>query len=144
VVTILARSSNPPTLLIVDDDPDGRRLLCELFAQKGFRVNVTEDGAAAIRFLEQNEPPTVIVLDLVMSGITGTGILPYLSSTPSLLNIPVAIVSGTPDLAPPGYRVFKKPLRFASLLEFVRTASDTRPRLDAAHDSALTLAALAR
>ena len=107
-------------------------LLCELFAQKGFHVNGAEDGEAALRFLERNEPPTVILLDLVMPRITGTAVLSYLGSTPSLLNIPVAIVSGTPELAPPGYRVFKKPLRFAPLLEFVRTACDGHPRLDAA------------
>jgi CheY-like chemotaxis protein len=132
VATIRARPSNPPTLLIVDDDPEVRMLLCELFAQKGFRVHVAEDGEVAIRFLEQNEPPTVILLDLVMPRITGTGVLSYLGSKPSLLNIPVAIVSGTPDLAPPGCRVFRKPLRFASLLEFVRTACDGRPLVDAA------------
>jgi CheY-like chemotaxis protein len=127
-----AWSPNPPTLLIVDDDPEVRMLLCELFAQKGFRVHVAEDGEAAIRFLEHHEPPSVILLDLVMPGITGAGVVSYLASTPSLLNVPVAIVSGTPDLAPPGYRVFKKPLRFAPLLEFVRTACDARSRLDAA------------
>lgn len=144
MVTIRARSANPPTLLIVDDDPEVRALLCELFALKGFRVSVAEDGEAAIRFLEQNEPPSVILLDLVMPGITGTGVVSYLCSTPSLLNVPVAIVSGTPDLAPPGYRVFKKPLRFASLLEFVCTACNAPPPLVVAQDSALTLAALPR
>jgi CheY-like chemotaxis protein len=132
MATIRAQSPNPPTLLLVDDDPEVRMLLCELFAQKGFRVKVAEDGAAAILFLEQNEPPTVILLDLVMPGIPGTGVLSHLGSTPSLLNIPIAIVSGTPNLAPPGYRVFKKPLRFAPLLEFVRTACDARPLLGAA------------
>jgi len=123
----MAPSSTPSTLLVVDDDPEVRMLLSELFAQKGFRVNVAKDGAAAILFLEQNEPPSAILLDLVMPGISGTGVLSYLGSKPSLLNIPVAIVSGTPDLAPHGYRVFKKPFRFASLLEFVRTACEANP-----------------
>jgi DNA-binding NtrC family response regulator len=132
MATIRARCSSQPTLLVVDDDPEVRMLLCELFAQKGFHVEVAVGGAAAIQFLEQNEPPSVILLDLVMPGITGTGVLSYLGSTTRLLNIPVAIVSGTPDLAPPGYRVFKKPLRFAPLLEFVRTACDTSSLTDAA------------
>jgi CheY-like chemotaxis protein len=126
------RSPNPPTLLVVDDDPEVRMLLCELFAQNGFRVNAAEDGAAAIRFLESNEPPSVILLDLAMPGVTGTGVLAYLGSTPSMLNIPVAIVTGVPDLAPHGYRVFKKPLRLAPLLAFVRTACNASPQTDAA------------
>ena len=119
-------------------------LLCGLFAQKGFRVTVAEDGAAAIRFLRQNEPPSVILLDLVMPGITGTGVLSYLRSTPSVLNIPVAIVSGTPDLAPLGYRVFKKPLRFESLLEFVRTACNASPSDGRSAGQRFSLTALPR
>ena len=107
-------------------------LLRKLFARQGFRVDVAENGAAAILFLAQNEPPSAILLDLVMPGITGTGVLSYLGSKPSLLNIPVAIVSGTPELAPLGYRVFKKPLRFAPLLEFIRTACDSGPLTNAA------------
>lgn len=124
MATVLALARIPPLLLIVDDDPEVRMLLRELFVQKGYRVNVAEDGEAAMQFLEQNEPPSMILLDLMMPGIMGTGVLSYLGSTPSLLNVPIAIVSGTPDLAPLGYHVFKKPLSFAPLLEFVRTTCD--------------------
>jgi CheY-like chemotaxis protein len=124
--------TSPPTLLVVDADPDARMQLCELFAQRGFRVCVADDGPAAILFLEQNEPPSAILLDLVMPWSSGTGVLSYLGSKRSLLNIPVAIMSGTPCRAPYGYRVFKKPLSFAPLLEFVRTACDPRPLTDAA------------
>ncbi len=132
VATIRPLSCKPPTLLIVDDDPEVRMMLCELFARKGFCVRVAEDGAAAILFLEHNEPPAAIVLDLVMPGIPGTGVLSYLGSKPCLQNIPVAIASGTPHLAPHGYPVFKKPLTFAPLLAFVLTACDAAPLTDAA------------
>lgn len=121
-----------PTLLVVADDSDLRWLWCELFEQRGFRVEVAQDGAAAILFLERNESPSAILLDLEMPGISGSGVLSYLGSKPSLLNIPVAIVSGTPHRAPPGYRVFKKPVRFTPLLEFVRTACDAHLLTNAA------------
>ena len=97
-------------------------LLCELFAREGFRVDVATDGAAAILFLEHHEPPSVILLDLLMPGILGSSVLAYLGSTPSLEHVPVAIVSSSPHLAPEGYPLFKKPLKFAPLLEFVRNA----------------------
>jgi CheY-like chemotaxis protein len=113
--------------LVVDDDPEVRMLLCELFAREGFRVDVATDGAAAILFLEQNEPPSVILLDLLMPGILGSSVLAYLGSKPNLEHVPVAIVSSSPHLAPGGYRLFKKPLKFAPLLEFVRTACDAAP-----------------
>jgi DNA-binding NtrC family response regulator len=111
-----------PTLLIVDDDADIRALLCELFAKAGYSCEVATDGAAAILFLEHNDAPDAIVLDLLMPGIVGTSVIAYLSSRPSLSDVPVAIVSSSPHLAPPGYPLFKKPLQFAPLLEFVRSA----------------------
>ena len=113
-----------PTVLIVDDDPDIRMMLCELFAREGFQVETANDGAAAILFLESHEPPAAIVLDLLMPGIVGSSVLAYLSGRPGLADVPVAIVSSSPHLAPGGYPLFKKPLRFAPLLEFVRTACD--------------------
>ncbi len=101
-------------------------LLCELFSRAGFRVEVATDGAAAILFLEHNEPPAAIILDLLMPGIIGSSVLAYLGSRPVLANVPVAIVSSSPHLAPEGYALFKKPLQFAPLLEFVRTACNAR------------------
>jgi CheY-like chemotaxis protein len=115
-------SANPPMLLVVDDDEDIRMLLCDLFRREGFRVDVATDGAAAISFLERHEPPSAILLDLLMPGILGTSVLQYLGSKPALEHVPVAIVSSSPDLAPSGYALFTKPLKFAPLLAFVRKA----------------------
>jgi CheY-like chemotaxis protein len=115
-------------LLVVDDDPDIRMLLCDLFARAGFSVEVATDGASAILFLEHNEPPDAIVLDLLMPGIVGSSVLAYLSSRPVLADVPVAIVSSSPHLAPEGYTLFKKPLQFAPLLAFVRDALAGRQR----------------
>jgi CheY-like chemotaxis protein len=117
---------NAPTLLVVDDDPDIRMMLCELFGREGYRVETADDGAAAILFLESHAPPAAIVLDLLMPGIVGSSVLSYMAGHRELAEVPVAIVSSSPQLAPEGYRLFKKPLRFASLLEFVRTECDAR------------------
>ncbi|HZJ63020.1 MAG TPA: response regulator [Kofleriaceae bacterium] len=120
------QSVDRPTLLVVDDDPDIRMLLCELFRKAGYTVELASDGADAILFLEHNRAPDAIVLDLLMPGIVGSSVLAYLSSQPELANVPVAIVSSSPNLAPAGYALFKKPLQFAPLLDFVRRACDTR------------------
>ena len=121
-----AEPGRAPTLLVVDDDEDIRTLLSELFAKAGFRVEIAGDGAQAILFLEHHEPPDAIVLDLLMPGIVGTSVLSYLSSHPVLAEVPVAIVSSSPQLAPDGYKLFKKPLQFAPLLEYVRDACGAR------------------
>ena len=121
------RTGDRPTLLVVDDDPDIRMLLHELFVKAGYSVEVATDGAGAILFLEHNAAPAAIVLDLLMPGIVGTSVLAYLSSRPGLASVPVAIVSSSPHLAPEGYPLFKKPLQFAPLLEFVRGACGGQP-----------------
>ena len=122
VTSVNARSVNPPTLLVVDDDPEIRMLLFELFTREGFHVDVADDGASAISFLEHNDPPSAILLDILMPGILGSSVLAYMASKPSLEHVPVAVVSSSPHLAPAGYQLFKKPLRFGALLEFVRNA----------------------
>ena len=124
VTTDAGRSVKPHTLLVVDDDPEIRMLLSDLFSREGFRVDVADDGAAAILFLEQHEPPSAILLDILMPGILGSSVLAYLASKPNLVHVPVAIVSSSPHLAPNGYQFFKKPLRFKPLLEFVRSACE--------------------
>jgi CheY-like chemotaxis protein len=121
----MATSVEQPNLLVVDDDPDVRTLLCDLFSREGYRVHVANDGAAAISFLEHHAPPSAILLDLLMPGILGTSVLSYLGSRPALVGVPVAIVSSSTQLAPEGYALFKKPLKFAPLLEFVRNACNS-------------------
>ena len=106
----------------MDNDPEIHILLHDLFAQEDFHVNMATDDTATITFLEHHEPPSAILLDLLMPGILGSSVLAYLGSKPSLENVPVAIVSSSPQLAPEGYRLFTKPLKFRPLLEFVRAA----------------------
>jgi hypothetical protein len=53
-------------------------------------------------------------------------VLEYVESRPSLRRVPVAIVSSSPGLAPERYPLFKKPLKFRPLAEFVRHACDAR------------------
>lgn len=125
-MTTNEQPKEPPTLLVVDDDPDIRMLLCDLFQREGFLVHVATDGAAAISFLEQHDPPSAILMDLLMPGILGTSVLAYLGSKSRFDGVPVAIVSSSPNLAPDGYPLFTKPLKFAPLLKFVRTACNGR------------------
>jgi CheY-like chemotaxis protein len=109
-------------VLVVDDDRDVRELLCELFARSGYDVEVACNGAEAIDQLERSTPAAILV-DLVMPGIVGQELLEYVESADHLAGVPVAIVSGSPHLAPQGYRVFRKPLEFRSLLAFVRAST---------------------
>src|SRR5688572_15076693 len=108
-----------PEVLIVEDDEALRTALGRLFSQAGYRVGLAANGVEAIEWLEHHAP-CAVVLDLLMPGIVGQELLEHMRSDPALASIPVAIISGSPRLAPHGYTVFEKPIDDAKLLEFVR------------------------
>ncbi|MEM9139430.1 MAG: response regulator transcription factor [Pseudomonadota bacterium] len=62
-----------PSILIVDDDPDIRRLVAEFLVREGLEVEEAEDGAAMDAVLARIRPD-LIVLDLMMPGEDGLSI----------------------------------------------------------------------
>jgi len=57
-------------ILIVDDEPQARRVLRTALVSQGFEVNDARTGEEALDILRQ-EPPEVILLDLAMPGMGG-------------------------------------------------------------------------
>lgn len=107
-------------ILVVEDDRDIATTLCDLLHAEGFDVTLAQNGAEAIDQLDAVERPAAVLVDLVMPGIIGQELLEYLRGDVHLAAIPVAIVSGSPHLAPAGYPVFRKPVDLPPLLEFLR------------------------
>jgi CheY-like chemotaxis protein len=118
----------PNRVLIVEDDPDVQAALEQLLAREGFAVTLANNGAEAIELLDREAPPCVVLADLLMPGIVGHELLDYMRDDEALRSIPIAIISGSPQLAPEGYRVFSKPLDTHALLEFVRKHARPDPR----------------
>ncbi len=58
-------------VLIADDDQLIRKLLQTLLIKLGHEVESTQDGEAALRALDQPDPPPLAILDWVMPGLTG-------------------------------------------------------------------------
>lgn|SRR5689334_5745401 len=107
-------------ILVVEDDRELGTTLADVLRDQGFDVDLVVNGAEAIELLETSDLPCVVLVDLLMPGIVGQELLEYLRSDERFAAIPVAIVSGSPQLAPDGYRVFPKPLHLRPLLDFVR------------------------
>jgi CheY-like chemotaxis protein len=115
--------SHKQRVLIVEDDPEIQAALEELMEGEGYDVTLAANGAEAIEMLESGHPrPDVALVDLLMPGVVGQELLEYLRGEGDLAKIPVAIVSASPQLAPAGYPVFKKPLDLPPLLEFIKQA----------------------
>jgi nitrogen-specific signal transduction histidine kinase/CheY-like chemotaxis protein len=58
-------------ILVVDDDPDVRWITAEDLREIGYVVTEAEDGRAALAILERDDPCDLMVVDLVMTGLTG-------------------------------------------------------------------------
>lgn len=67
------------TILIVDDDPVQRRLAEAAVRRFGFNARVVETGAEALTVLK-TEGADVVLLDLVMPGLDGLGVLAEMRS----------------------------------------------------------------
>src|SRR5687768_11642005 len=63
------------TLLVVDDEPDMRALLEDIFTAEGMRVVSAPDGVDVADYYRR-ERPAVVLLDLVMPGMGGMEALP--------------------------------------------------------------------
>src|SRR5438128_10231000 len=79
------------TILIVDDDPVARRLLEGMVRRFGYEATTVESGDAALSMLLGAASPKVdaIVLDLVMPGLDGLGVLARLRE--ARIDLPVIV-----------------------------------------------------
>jgi DNA-binding response OmpR family regulator len=77
------------SVLVVDDDPDVRTLVCELLARAGYTVSQAPDGREALRLL-YDERPDLIVLDVSMPELDGWATLERIRE---LSSVPVVMLS---------------------------------------------------
>ena len=66
-------------ILVIDDEKRIRDVTYRMLTQEGFEVAVAENGEAGMKMIEQNHFD-IILLDLMMPGISGLEVLPYLKS----------------------------------------------------------------
>src|SRR3982075_2631736 len=79
------------SILIADDDAVARRLVENMVQKCGYETIVVESGDAAIAMLTAADAPVIdaVVLDLVMPGLDGMGVLAKIREAG--LNIPVIV-----------------------------------------------------
>ena len=81
-----------PQVLVVDDDPDSRRVAASFLSQAGARIREAADGESALAAMRR-EPPGVVVLDLMMPVLDGFGVIAAMQADPRLAGIPVVVLS---------------------------------------------------
>jgi len=80
------------SILVVEDDKFLRELLIRKLKDEGFEVSMAVEGKEALRKIKE-ELPRLILLDLVLPGIDGFGILEQIKKDPQTDKIPVIILS---------------------------------------------------
>ena len=81
-------------LLIVDDEKDIRKVICEYAKKEGYHVLEAEDGKEAFQLL-QTEVIDLMVLDVMMPNLDGMTLLESLSSIKK--KVPTIILSALDD-----------------------------------------------
>jgi CheY-like chemotaxis protein len=118
------------TVLVVEDDPWIRSLICDLLEGEAYVVLQAADGKAGLDMAEEADPD-VILLDLAMPEKSGLDVLHELKSSKPTRDIPVIVVSAYAMLmmgsdARRADGVIQKPFDLADLLAQVEQAAAKR------------------
>lgn len=79
------------SILVVDDDIDIGNMLEEVLKKEGYSVSRAYSGTEAVLVI-QHRKPDLVLLDLMLPGLSGEDVLPYLEG------IPVIVVSAKIDV----------------------------------------------
>ncbi len=79
-------------VLVVDDNEDNLRIISEILRTRGYSVRLAQDGATALRSLEE-ERPDIVLLDVMMPEMDGIQVLDRIRTNPKLAAVPVIMVT---------------------------------------------------
>lgn len=125
VTALESPATGAATVLVIDDDPDIRRMLTESLDTIGYRVVEAPDGAAGLDAIERVEPDLVLV-DFAMPGMDGAEVARAIRKKRPKL--PIVIASGFSDTAAienvggSPLPMLRKPFRLDELQEVVVTS----------------------
>jgi PAS domain S-box-containing protein len=81
-----------PVVLVVDDDPNARELLCRHLQRGGYLVRMAANGEEAMQ-LARTLHPDVVTLDVLMPQMDGWAVLSAMKEDAALAEIPVIMVT---------------------------------------------------
>jgi DNA-binding response OmpR family regulator len=82
----------PKTILIVEDDTILRDLISQKLKKENYDIVEAVDGEEGLKKAKEKKPD-IILLDLILPGIDGFGVLEQIKKDPEIDKIPVVILS---------------------------------------------------
>jgi CheY-like chemotaxis protein len=84
--------SDKPTILVVEDDDDSRKLLNTMLSSLGYNVLSFAGGAAALEGIK-GKKLNLAMLDIMMPEMNGYEVLEKLKQMPDFLELPIIMVT---------------------------------------------------
>ena len=85
-------------LLLVDDDPNIRMMLGDFLVGAGYEVTCADSGEAALQCMLE-ALPDLVILDMGMPGMGGTGFLERITDRLGRTRVPVLVLTARSNLA---------------------------------------------
>jgi DNA-binding response OmpR family regulator len=116
---------SPPSVLVIDDDPDMRHVLSDFLQRSGYRVVEAANGQEGI-FAAESEPIDAVILDKEMPGMNGLDVLSFFRHRCPRLPIIFITAFGERDDEDESRRrgawlYLEKPFRVATVVEAVQS-----------------------
>ena len=79
------------TVLIIEDESDLAELIAFNLGKEGYRTVIAPDALSALEAL-RNNPPDLVLLDLMLPGMSGTEICKIMKAKEKTAAIPVILI----------------------------------------------------
>lgn len=96
VVLFMYQQNKDINILIVDDTPEHIRIASSILKKLGHRIRAANNGIDALKLIEQ-QIPTLILLDINMSNLSGYDVCSIVKNTPSYESIAIIFVTAYQD-----------------------------------------------
>jgi putative two-component system response regulator len=81
-----------PTVLVADDSPQNIELLSRVLGQD-YRIKVATSGDKALKIVYSDEPPDLVLLDIMMPDLSGHEVCRRVKANPDRRRIPIIFVT---------------------------------------------------
>jgi signal transduction histidine kinase len=80
-------------VLVVDDEPVNREVLLQLLTQRGYEVELAEDGVEGVEKIQGGALPDIVLLDVMMPGKSGYEVLDDVRKTLDKETLPILLLT---------------------------------------------------
>jgi DNA-binding response OmpR family regulator len=81
------------TVLVVEDDPSLRRMIQKSLEKMGYGVVAHDNGESALAWLDENELPSLVCLDLALPAMSGFRVCEQIRTDTKTRNLPVLVIT---------------------------------------------------